>query len=224
MAEGVVRERCVLLLGKTEAGKSAVANHLVGHDPLSPAPDEPPFAAESVTSEIVEFTWENDSYRVTVVDTPGLYLPNGDNLIFDRVVQYIRENKLRIDLILFVIKKGRPIAEEGVMFPNIVAKFRENHSALAIAGCPQDISPISALVVTGCEKDGTTAREEFVQKFKVDRRTGEIASQMGMGIYPVGFPPVECYPDPVLKTKAHRPQMDKDRDTLRGLIARAKAE
>ena len=220
MAEGVVRERCVLLLGKTEAGKSAVANHLVGHDPLSPAPDEPPFAAESVTSEIVEFTWENDSYRVTVVDTPGLYLPNGEKLIFDKVVQYIRENKLRIDLILFVVKEG-PIEEEKAMFSFIMAKFREKHSALAIAGCPQDISSISALVVMVCD---TTAREEFVQKYKVDRRTGELASQMGMGIYPVGFPPVECYPDPVLKTKAHRPQMDKDRDTLRGLIARAKAE
>ena len=153
--------------------------------------------------------------------TPGLYLPNGDDLTFDKIVQYIRETKLRIDLILFVVEKDYPIAEETEMFRNIVAKYRANRSALAIVGCPQDIASVSALVVMGCEKDGTTAREELVQKFKVDRRTGETASQMGIGIYPVGFPSVERFPNPVLQ-RAYNSQMEEDRDSLRGLIARAR--
>ena len=80
MASRIARKRCVLLLGKGGAGKSTVANHLVGHDPLSP--DKPPFRVQnkvlgSMTKEIkhetVEFMWENDLYRVTVIDTPGLF-------------------------------------------------------------------------------------------------------------------------------------------------------
>ena len=107
------------------------------------------------------------------------------------------------------------------MFSLIIAKFRENHPALAEVGCPQEISSISALVVIGCEDLTTIAREEFVQEFKADSSTREVASQMGMGIYPVGFPPVKLWKEPVLQ-QAYIPQMEKDRDTLRGLIARAR--
>ena len=221
MASRIARNRCVVLLGESEAGKSTVANHLVGHDPLSP--DEPPFA-DSVTEvkhKTVEFMWENDLYRVTVVDTPGLYLPNGDKLTFDKIVQYVRENKLRIDLILFVVKKGRPFAKERAMFLFIMAKFHENHSALAEVGCPKEISPISVLLVTGCENETTITRQQLVQEFEVDPSTREVASQMGMGIYPVGFPNVERFPNPDLQ-RAYNSQMEKDQDTLRGLIARAR--
>ena len=188
-----MRNRCVVLLGKSGAGKSIVANHLVGHDPLSL--DEPPFADEAreVKHETVEFMWENDLYRVTVVDTPGLFFPR---LIYDRIVQYVREIKLRIDLILFVLKKGRFTQEEKAMFSLIMEKFRENQSA--IVGCPKEISSISAVVVTGCETLTTAAQEELVRKFKVDSVTREIASQMGMGIYPVGFPNVKDFTIPEL--------------------------
>ena len=221
-----MQKRCVLLLGKSGAGKSTVANHLVGYDPLSP--NKPPFRVletvlASVTLEVqhetVEFMWENDLYRVTVVDTAGFF----DNLmyeenIFDRFVQYIRENKLRIDLIVFIFKKNRFTREEKELFPFIRAKFREKH----VAGCPKDISPISGLVVTGCEQDDTTTREELVQEFKVDPVTREIASQMGMGIYPVGFPPVRRML-PVFQ-QVYKEGMLHDRDTLRELIVRVNAE
>ena len=124
MAGRIVRNRCVILLGKSGAGKSFVANHLVGHDPLSP--DEPPFVDEAreVKHETVEFMWENDLYQVMVVDTPGLFIPDGIDLIYDRIVQYVRETKLRIDLIFFVLKKGRFTREETAMFSFIMAKFR----------------------------------------------------------------------------------------------------
>ena len=223
-----MRQRCVLLLGKSGAGKSTVANHLVGHDPLSP--DEPPFRvrntvleSESVTREVkhetVEFMWENDLYRVTVVDTIGLFgIQFGRQDIFDKFVQYIREYILRIDLILFVFKKWRFTAEEKDVFSFITAKFRENH----IARCPKDISPISALVITGCECDDTTAREELVQAFKVDPSSRKVASQMGMGIYPVGFPPLR-FMIPALGDY-YKSGMERDRDTLRELIVRVNAD
>ena len=93
--------------------------------------------------------------------------------------------------------------------------YSVNHSA--IAGCPKEISSISAVVITGCENDDTTRREELVQKFKVDSFTGEIASQTGMGIHPVGFPNVKDFPNPILQ-QAYIPWMAKDRDMLRELI------
>ena len=208
MAGRVVRERCVLLLGKSGAGKSTVANHLVGHDPLSP--DEPPFrvstrimesATREVKREIVEFMWENDLYRVTVVDTPGTFDTGleGNDIIFEKFEEYI---KLRIDLILFVFKQGRFTADEKAVFPFIMTKFR---SAPAIAG-----------VFTGCESYDTTKRKEFVQEFEVNPDTREIASQMGMGIYPVGFLPVEHMTTAL--QNVYIPRMVQDRDMLRELI------
>ena len=226
MAGRIVQKRCVLLLGKSGAGKSTVANHLVGYDPLSP--NKPPFRVSEavlarvtleVQHETVEFMWENDLYRVTVVDTAGFFgnLMYEEN-IFDRFVQYIRESKLRIDLILFVMKKGRFTREENDGFPFIRAKFREKH----IAGCPKDISPISGLVVTGCENLEGTKREELVQEFKVNPYTREIASQMGMGIYTVGFPNVRNM-IPLLRDY-YKLTMERDRDTLRELIVQVNAE
>ena len=167
------------------AGKSTVANHLVGHDPLSP--DEPPFRVservfESVRREVQPTKqWSSCGKTTsTVVNTAGFFdFRIGHDHIFDEFVQYIRENNLRIHLILFVLKKTRFTREENDMFSFFMAKFWKKH----VAGCPKDISPISALVVTGCECDDTTTREAVVQEYKVESLKIEIASQMGIGIY-----------------------------------------
>ena len=222
-------ESCVVLLGESGAGKATVANHLVGHDPLSP--DEPPFKVLDVNSiyetrqrevehETVEFMWENDLYRVTVVNAAGFFdtAIEGNDIIFDKSVQYIRENKLRIDLILFVYKMGRFTREGKQVFSFIMAKFQEKH----VAGFPKDISPISALVFTRCENMSTTEREQIVQEFKVDPSTREVASQMGMGIYPVGFPPLRNMRS--VLHQAYKEVILQDRDTLRELIVRVNAE
>ena len=126
MAGRIVRNRCVLLLGRSGAGKSTVANHLVGHDPLSP--DKPPFgvsnvlgsATREVTHKTVEFMWENDLYRVTVVDTLGVFdtefgdRPN--DIIFEKIEEYIEETKLRIDLILCLQEESLYCRGKGSVF------------------------------------------------------------------------------------------------------------
>ena len=100
--------------------------------------------------------------------------------------------------------------------------IRRKRPALAIAGCPKDISPISALVVTGCENVDATQREVLVQEFKLNPITREVANQMGMGIYPVGFPDLRmCIP---ALQHAYKERMVQDRDTLRELIVRVNAE
>ena len=164
--------------------------------------------------------WENDLYRVTVVDTVGFLDPviHEQNLVFDKLAEYTRENKLRIDLILFVFKKNRLTAEERDMFPFLMAKFREKH----VEGFPKDISPISALAITGCELDSHDTREELVQELKVHSQTRKFANQMGMGIYPVGFPPLRRM-DSRLQ-QVFKEGILEDRNTLRELIVRVNDE
>ena len=208
-----MRKRCVVLLGRAGAGKTTVASCLVRHDLLSP--NEVPFgpATRGVRHETVEFMWENDLYRVTVVDTAVI----SDGQDIDRFVQCIRENKLRVDLILFVVRKGRLTRDEMMVF-----SYMRKRRPLAILGFPKDITPISALVITGCEDDDTTVREELVREFKVHPHSREIASQMGMGIYPVGFPPLREM-IPALRD-VYLSDMLEDRDTLRELIVRVNAD
>ena len=68
----------------------------------------------------------------------------------------------------------------------------------------------------------TTEREELVQEFKANSLTREIANQMGMGIYPVGFPPLKRML-PKLQ-QVYKEATLQDRDTLRELIVRVNAE
>ena len=221
MARRIVRNRCVLLLGKSGAGKSTVANHLVGHDPLSR--DKPPFKLSdlvyaSVTYEVeqqeVEFLWENNLYRVTIVDTPGLlhthYTTN--SFVLDKIEKYIKVHIKRIDLILFVYMKGRFNSDEREVFTLLFSLIRKTLRT--------EVSTVSALVVTGCDL-GSGTQEEFVRYFSHDPCTKDIASQMRMGIYPVRFPDVKNFSCPALQ-QAYIPQIVQDRDTLRGLIAQTR--
>ena len=200
---------------------STVANHLVGHDPLSP--DEPPFGVsltcwDSRTTEVkhetVEFMWENNLYQVTIVDTPGLFdtVPVSHHYFFNEIEKYIKQHVMRIDLILFVCRKTLFSMEALSSFHALFLFIRKKLC--------RDFSPISALAVTGC--DSHDERQDFVRHFYLSQSLREIASQMGMGVYPVGFPPLQQLP-PHLQLD-YKQQMMKDRDTLRGLIVRVNAE
>ena len=216
MSGQIVRKRCVLLMGKSGAGKSTVANQLVGHDPMSPY--NPPFGVskqvlQSVTREVkhevVKFMEGNIMYEMTVIDTVGLFDTEikGQDPIFDKIEAYLKDYVDGINLILFVFKKGRLTAEEQEVFSFIRGRFDE------------EISPISALAVTACENDTAEARRSLVREFQVNDATRQIASQMKKGIYPVGFPAVKDM-IPALQ-HAYSQQMLVDRNTLRNLVIRS---
>lgn len=215
VAGQIVRKRCVVLMGKSGAGKSTIANMLVGHDPME---SDPPFGVsqqvlQSVTRdvkhEVYTFTQGNILYEITVIDTVGLFDTRieGQDPIFDKIEEYFKDRIEGINVILFVFKKGRLTAEEQEVFSFIRGRF------------DQEISPISALAVTGCEMDTPQARASLVKEFGRDDVTRRIASQMKKGIYPVGFPPVKDMM-PALQ-RAYKEQMEKDRETLLHLIIQA---
>ena len=203
-------------MGKSGAGKSTVANMLVGYDPLSTY--DPPFrvsgkvlasVTREVSHEVVEFMRGNILYRMTVIDTVGLFdtKAEGNDIIFEKMEEYFKDHIDGINLILFVFKKHRFTKEEQDVFTFIRSRF------------DKEISPISALAVTGCELDSAEAREEIVQEFRADQRTKKIASQMTKGIYPVGFPPLKKM-DSRLQ-QVYKASMEEDRETLIDLIIRS---
>ena len=203
-------------MGKSGAGKSTVANMLVGYDPLSSY--EPPFGVskqvlQSVTREVkhevYKFTQGNILYEITVIDTVGLFDTEikGQDPIFDKIEEYFKDYIEGINIVLFVFKKGRLTAEEQEVFSFIRGRF------------DQEISPISALAVTGCENDTPQARAAPVKEFGTNEATRRIATQMKKGIYPVGFPPVKDM-IPALQ-HAYKEQMMEDQKTLLNLIIRA---
>ena len=216
----VFEDRCVLLLGKSGAGKSTIANQLAGYNPLSS--DLPPFfvpervlqasATHDVKNARIKFQHENIEYRVTVVDTVGIIQTKitGCDSVFSKVKEYFNSHIKRINLVLIVFRKGCMTAEEQEVFSVIRCGF------------DQDISSISALAVTHCENDDAEARTALVEEFVSDKATRQIAAQMKMGIYPVGFPPVKSM-NPILQ-HVYLPQMEEDRSTLQNLIFRAEMQ
>ena len=208
-----VRERCVVVLGKSGAGKSTVANMLVGYDPMSP--ESPQFSVSkkvfaSVTREVkdakYEFWRNNTKYALTVIDTVGLFDTEaaGNDDILEKIEEYFRNHIIGVNLILFVLKKGRFTQEESKVFSFIRSKF------------VNEICPISALAITGCEADTAETREETRIEFRSQTVSREVAGQMQKGIYTVGFPPVKSML-PALQS-AYKSQMEDDRNTLLDLV------
>ena len=213
----IIRRRCVVLIGKSGAGKSTVANHLVGHDPLSKE-REPPFyiskqvlqsVTRDVTDEIVSFDRDGITYEIRVIDTVGLFDTHieGKDEIFDKIEEYFKDRIEGINLILFIFKKGRFTKEEQDVFSFVRERFKA------------EISPISALAITCCENDDHDARQELIREFNSNPDTKDIANQMEMGLYPVGFPPIQIMM-PQLQ-QAYKPTMERDREALISLAVTA---
>ena len=208
-----VRERCVVVLGKSGAGKSTVANILMGHDPMSP--ESPQFSVSekvfaSVTREVsaakTEFWRNNTKYVMTVIDTVGLFDTEavGNDEVLEKIEEYFKNNIIGVNLILFVLKKNRFTEEEKMVFSFIGSKL------------VKEICPISALVITGCEADIPEAREDMLKEFRSGPNSKETARQMKKGMFPVGFPPLKSML-PALQP-ALKPVIENDRNSLLDLV------
>ena len=215
-----VEKRCVVVLGKSGAGKSTVANMLIGYDLMSK--ESPKFevsdkvlasVTRDVTKESCEFVENNTLYKLTMIDTVGLFDTNadGNEIIFDKIEEYFNNHIIEgVHLILFLFRKHRFTKEEQEVFSFIGSRFRK------------EIIPISALVVTGCEQDTPEVRQKFVEEFRSDPQTKDIADQMKLGIHPVGFPPVKRM-IPALQ-QAYKQPIEDDRKALIDLIVHCKRE
>jgi len=211
----VMPRRCVVLLGKSGAGKSTVANMLIGHNPLSQ--EEPPFGVsskilQSVTGEVshvtANFRLGGRLYSLKLIDTVGFFDTQAE-YSFEKMKEYFKDFTDGISLFLFIFKKDRFTRKDQDVFSFIWSKFNQ-----------ETVSSISALAVTACEQDSPEVREEFIQEFRSDPATHKIALQMQLGIYPVGFPSLKQM-NPKFQS-IHKASMEQDRDTLLSLITKSK--
>lgn len=174
-----VKNRNVVVLGKTGAGKSTVANKISGQQEF-----EVKNVASSVTAEVkaVRCTFsDNDNriqYHVKTIDTMGVFdtKRKNDDVMAEIKKFFLTEAPEGVNLVLFVFRKGRFTEEEKRTFEFITKNFQEQ------------ISDFSALVITACEDSNEQARAEFLYSFR--QEAGDVASFMKKGIYMVGFPDV----------------------------------
>ena len=181
-SSATVIDRFVLVVGKSGAGKSTVANKIL--DP----PEGPPFnvsndvlpsdTAETKSAKALLET-DHGKYQVQVIDTQGFF--DTRNVSNEKVISGIKKYIIEeipsgLNLILFVFKHGRWTDEEQKMYDYVTRNFVE------------EISSISALVITGCENITDEEREKNVNEFK--SRCPAVNAFMTKGILAVGFPDI----------------------------------
>lgn len=205
-------ERNVVVLGKTGGGKSTVANKILETSPGEKQPFEVSDrkVTDSTTTKAtaaITFltTVDGCQYLVKVIDTVGLFDTAGktNKEIIDATKQYIRDQiPDGVNLILFIYRQGRWTKEEQDTFDFITKNFRN------------EISHISALVITGCDGYDQPQKEDVVKDFTESKPA--IAGFMEKGIHPVGFPDMAKL-KPKLK-EAYEEDARSDQEELRRLI------
>ena len=169
--------RNVVVLGKTGAGKSTIANKIsgIGEFQVKNVAGSVTDYVEAVSSIVVD----EDSkikYCFKVIDTIGVFdtRHQNDHAMAEIKRFFQKEVPEGVHLVLFVFRKGRFTEEEKRTFDFITENFHKQ------------ISGFSALVITACENDNEDARKVFVESFRSEAPA--FARFMKKGIYTVGFP------------------------------------
>lgn len=209
----VAEKRNVIVIGKCGAGKSTVANCITGTNRFAVSSGLDGNSKDTMAKHAeVELATNGCKYVIKVVDTVGLFKPGiasharkANKGGLRQVMQYIRDTSPEgVSVILFVFREGRFTREEDAAFKAIMDIFGNN------------ISEMSALVITNCENLSEEERKVLVREFKTEDRTAQIARFMGKGIYPVGFPNITEMRAPL--RDAYKEGIEADTKTLRQLI------
>ena len=214
MAEMVEQKSCnVLIVGKSGAGKTSLANALFDGDIKFSEVDPKTFTSTTKKCSCKTVTYPiEDGVQVTVkvIDTIGLFdTEKTSNSSSIRVMkEFVRKTIPEgISLVIFVMKKGRFTEEEQKTFEFIIKKFKE------------DISAISALCITNTEQDKEPIRDGIIHEFEKDTKTQKIAKFMQKGIYAVGFPSKENLLDGLWEVLQET--ITKDKEKTRALVKRS---
>ena len=172
-AHSTDNSRRILILGKVGVGKSTLVNHIVGKT-VTPVQN----AIDSVTRQPRGFNTlrevgSNGLFHVfKVIDTVGQYeLQTQFNLLSE-----LQSLQKHLNLIVFVIQNGHMTKEEKCKIESVISHGNQN------------MSFISALVVTYCEHLDEVSRKDVVHQMKNNEHTRDIAAFMQKGIFTVGFP------------------------------------
>ena len=203
--------RNVLIIGKTGAGKSTLANKIIGKNVFGGSVGSCTSVNSHYDAVIVDER-NRKEYTVRIIDTIGFEdtgskdrTKKSNEQIIESVKRYFQTIAPEgLHLIIFVYRKGRFTQEEKKVFEFTTEIFEAN------------IKPLSALVITQCDNETDEARKEIISNFREDPLTRGIANLMGKGIYAVGFADLEKTL-PILRP-FYQELSDKYATTLRRLI------
>ena len=198
MATTITERKCnILLLGMSGAGKSTVANHIVGQMIFS-------VGGSSRTSQICRVirSLSTIKYHFKIIEISHPELTNQE------VIECINTSlKCQlpegVHLILFVLQVGQLRPEEHTTFRYIMDSFKG-----------QDISDISAVVITHCEGKSAWARKRIVSEFIEQGLTKDIVKSKR--VVCVGFP--HLYEVDELLMEGYQRSIQRDTEQLHALI------
>ena len=194
-----------MVIGKTGAGKSTVANSITLVDMFKVGHFVDSVTQTAQMTQVVLRYKTGVEYDLKVIDTIGLCSPmlsNEDAAVKDTIMFLKTEVPEGIHLILFVFRFGRFSQEDRHFFEYMVDTFNGRD--------------ISALVITHCKDESAKARERIVSEFTTHERTRDIAKFMKKGVVCVGFPPLDGV-DEMLK-EVYKRIIQEDTERLHELI------
>ena len=173
--------RTLLILGKTGAGKVAVAKHIFKNESKS-------FHSHSSVDSVMrqaDINFHDDTHtmsipdsheklhvRVVIIDTHGLRV----NYTTSEISKKLQDIK-KVNAIFFVMKYGRVTKDDCKPLRSILENMDKHN--------------MCHLVITGCEGQSETARASMIEMYRADDLTKDICSAVGKNILPVGLPDLE---------------------------------
>ena len=160
--------RNVLVIGKTGAGKSTVANKIIGENVFPTSGSVGSSTSVNTHYDKVVVDERNGrEYTIRMIDTIGFEdtgsedgTKKSNEQIIESVKCYFQTiTPEGLHLIIFVFRQGRFTQEEKTVFEFITETFGAN------------IKPLSALVITHCDNQTDEAREEIISNFQKDSLT-----------------------------------------------------
>lgn len=202
----IKKERNILLLGKCGAGKSSVANHIIGDEHFEVTDSMLAVTSKTQMARAV-LILPTVKYNLHVIDTPGFFdSMRTSREVIQEIKTFFKSNISEgVHLILFVLRCGRFTPEDSTTFCYIMDGFKG-----------QDIYSISALVITCCEDKNARERERIISEFTTHQMTKDIAKFMKKGIVCVGFPRLDEVDEEL--REVYRRKAQKDTEQLHALI------
>lgn len=211
-----MHKRNVVVLGKTGAGKSTIANKIIEARESDDGDTDQFEVSHSVLDSVTASTnakasllttSDNTLYVVQVIDTIGLF-DNKSGMTNEGIMKDVKTFfKERVpeglSLILFVFRQGRWTKEEQKTFDLFTKHFVDT-----------EVSTISALVVTGC--DGFTDERKQQVKDEFQQAHSNVYDFMKKGVYTVSFQDTSKLIPEI--QSIHKQYQKHDQDMLRKLI------
>ena len=195
--------RTILIIGKAGVGKETIAAQILnqGQSKASGSSIAGITRRSRALREFEGVNNENISCKIKIVDISAQYDKNPQGNYRSDIRSACMEP---LNLILFVVQRGRITKVERDVFSSIVQK------------CPPKIT---SLVISYCEDLDESGRDEIIKDFKEDSYSRSIADHIRNGFFAIGFPNLQTM-KPKLRA-VYKEGVENDLKQINKVIAKA---